>query len=67
MLFSAGSSYTAASGRALGILYQAVVQQANMLATLDAFRLLSLFFLVALPLLLLLEHYDPQTMGRPAH
>ncbi len=67
MLLPHGSSHVAATGRALGVLHGAVVQQANTLATLDAFRLLSGIFLAALPLLLLLQRYYPGAPDSVAH
>jgi DHA2 family multidrug resistance protein len=66
-LLPAGSSNVAATGRALGVISRAVVQQATALATLDAFRLLSMLFLAALPLLLLLKRYNPRALAHAAH
>ena len=63
----AGSSTVTATGRAVRVLYRAVVRQANVLATLDAFRMMSVLFLATLPLLLLLQRYNPRAIGRPAH
>jgi hypothetical protein len=42
-------------------------RHANVLATLDAFRMMSGPFLATLPLLSLLQRYDPRTVGRSAH
>ncbi|HYX69466.1 MAG TPA: DHA2 family efflux MFS transporter permease subunit [Terriglobales bacterium] len=58
-----GSDLATATRRAYAALFAMVRQQAAMLSFMDAFRLLGIFFLLALPLILLMRR--PQHRGGP--
>jgi MFS transporter, DHA2 family, multidrug resistance protein len=58
-----GADLSTATNRAYAALFGMVQQQAAMLSFMDAFRLLGLFFLLALPLILLMRR--PQHRGGP--
>jgi DHA2 family multidrug resistance protein len=58
---------TADSSLTLASIYQTVVQQANLLSYLDAFKLLGVVFLALLPLLLLVKPGKGGGGAIPAH
>ena len=54
-LVSRGSDMTTATQQAVGALFGMVARQANMVATISAFRLLGIMFLCVVPLILLMK------------
>ena len=55
-LVASGSAVTTAGQQALGAMFGMVARQANMIATISAFRLLGIMFLCCVPLILLMKH-----------
>jgi DHA2 family multidrug resistance protein len=63
MLMTSGSSPALANAQAQGLLYGALLRQANMLAYVDAFWLLGMTFLAIVPFMFLMKSAKPHGAG----